>query len=130
MDRLILTHAPGRNPLAIELRDTLRANRVSVVEFNPDDLNLVVSDEVQERRAISFNTRAGAGQYELTLTVQAALYQDQMLLAGPEDFSATTTFYEDTANISGSNSGLEFALTDLRKELAASMVHRLRAVGP
>ncbi|ALO46797.1 LPS assembly lipoprotein LptE [Pseudohongiella spirulinae] len=125
---LILSHPAGPYPLRAPLIEALRASNVDLVENNNSDLQLVLSAEEQERRTISINTRAGAGQYELTVSIQANLYRAGQHLAGPETLTASGTFYEDTANISGSSSGQELLLADIRRELASQVIRRLQAV--
>lgn len=128
MSALILSHPGGPYPLRAPLLEALRASNVDIIESNNRDLQLVLSAEEQERRTISINTRAGAGQYELTVSVQADLYRAGQHLAGPETLSASGTFYEDTANISGSSSGQELLLADIRRELAGQIIRRLQAI--
>ncbi|MEC8858617.1 MAG: LPS assembly lipoprotein LptE [Pseudomonadota bacterium] len=128
MQQMALTVPSGPYPLQGALEDTLEASNVEIVHGNGQVLELALSAEQLERRAISINTRAGAGQYELMLSVDAALRQGGQVIAGPETFQVRGTFYEDTANISGSNSGLELTLNDMRRELADNIVRRLQAV--
>jgi LPS-assembly lipoprotein len=125
---LILSHPAGPYPLRAPLIEALRASNVDIADHNASDLQLVLSAEEQERRTISINTRAGAGQYELTVSIQANLYRAGQHLAGPETLTASGTFYEDTANISGSSSGQELLLSDIRRELASQVIRRLQAV--
>ena len=128
IDMLAVTGPGGPYPLRAHVTDVLRGSGVTVVDENPDGYQLVLSPERSDRRAISINTRARAGQYELTLSVDAALYRDGELFAGPETFRARDNFYEDTANITGSNSGLELTLEDLRRDLAGQIIRRMQAV--
>lgn len=125
---LAVTTPGGPYPLRAHVADVLRGSGVTVVDDNPGGYRLVLSPERSDRRAISINTRARAGQYELTLSVDAALYYDGQLFAGPETFRARDNFYEDTANITGSNSGLELTLEDLRRDLAGQIIRRMQAV--
>lgn len=125
---LIVSHPAGPYPLRAPLIEALRASNVDIADYNASDLQLVLSAEEQERRTISINTRAGAGQYELTVSIQADLYRAGQHLAGPETLTASGTFYEDTANISGSSSGQELLLSDIRRELASQVIRRLQAV--
>lgn len=128
VQQLVLTHPEGRYPLRAPLLSVLRASDVTLVDLNITDLQLLLSPETQERRAVSINSRAGAGQYEMTLSVDAELHRGGVRLAGPETLLVKGTFYEDTANISGSNRGLDLVLDDLRNELANQIIRRLQAV--
>lgn len=125
---LILSHPAGPYPLRAPLIEAFRASNVDIVDNNSTDVQLVLSAEEQDRRTISINTRAGAGQYELTVSIVADLYRAGQHLAGPETLTASGTFYEDTANISGSSSGQELLLADIRRELASQVIRRLQAV--
>jgi len=127
-DTVVVTAPSGPYPLRAEIVDVLRGNNVTVLEESPAGYQLVLSAERNERRAISINTRARAGQYELTLSVEAALYLDGQLIGGPATFRARDNFYEDTANITGSNSGLELTLGDLRRDLAGQIIRRIQAL--
>jgi LPS-assembly lipoprotein len=127
MQTLALVYPGGRYPLAVHVRDALTANGVMVPsEASPDELALQLSGEQLNRRALTLNNRGGAGQYELILQIQAAVLRDGNIIAGPEALEVTGSFYEDTANISGSNNGVEQTLDDMRRELADQIVRRLR----
>lgn len=135
-DRLTIVQPAGFYPLADSLAETLRANGVTVPDVsaagtNPDANDgyaLALSPETLEQRTISINTRAGAGQYELIMSVDATLYQNGVLIGGPETITTRGTFYEDTANISGSNSGRDLALEDMRRAMAEQMLRQLQAL--
>lgn len=126
MDTLALTYPGGRYPLADMLRDALAARNVMVPADTGDHLHLQLSAERLNRRALTLNNRGGAGQYELILQVDAYVLVAGQLIAGPETLEVTGSFYEDTANISGSNNGVEQTLDDMRRELADQIVRRLR----
>jgi len=128
MTRLSVSHPSGFYPLGEILIDSLQNNGVAIPTPNLSDYGLRLEPEELERRAVSMNTRARAGQYELRLSVDVYLYMGEQLLAGPETFTATGSFFEDTANISGSNIGQDMALNDMRFELAGQMLRRLQAL--
>lgn len=139
-DRMAIIQPTGFYPLADALAQALGANGVTVPESpltsTGSDTSasatagyaLALSPETLEQRTISINTRAGAGQYELILSVDATLYQDGILIGGPETITTRGNFYEDTANISGSNSGRDLALEDMRRALAEQMLRQLQAL--
>lgn len=129
ISELALSYPGGRYPLAEVLRDALVANGVAVpaVPAVPgDQLELRLSPERLERRAVTLNNRGGAGQYALTLQVDASVYLSGQLLDGPETVEVSGSFYEDTANISGSNNGVEQTLNDMRQDMADFIIRRLR----
>jgi len=136
-DRMTIIQPTGFYPLADSLAQVLRANGVTVPESIASGTNtvamtegyaLALSPETLEQRTISINTRAGAGQYELILSVDATLYQNGTLIGGPETITTRGNFYEDTANISGSNSARDLALEDMRRALAEQMLRQLQAL--
>lgn len=136
-DRITIIQPTGFYPLADSLAQVLRANGVTVPESIASGTNtgamtegyaLALSPETLEQRTISINTRAGAGQYELILSVDATLYQNGTLIGGPETITTRGNFYEDTANISGSNSARDLALEDMRRALAEQMLRQLQAL--
>ena len=120
IDRLTVTFANSLHPLQAPLRRYLSSYDVELVPRNASDFELLISNESVEQQTVSLNTRAGAGQYELRL--------NGTLMAGPELFQAQGNFFEDTANIGGSQSGRDIALDDLRQELAQQIVIRLQAI--
>ena len=120
IDRLTVTFANSLHPLQAPLRRYLSSYDVELVPRNASDFELLISNESVEQQTVSLNTRAGAGQYELHL--------NGTLMAGPELFQAQGNFFEDTANIGGSQSGRDIALDDLRQELAQQIVIRLQAI--
>lgn len=127
ISEMALSYPGGRYPLAEVLRDALVANGVSVPAAVPSDvLELRLSTERLERRAVTLNNRGGAGQYALTLQVDASVYLSGQLLDGPETVEVNGSFYEDTANISGSNNGVEQTLNDMRQDMADFIIRRLR----
>lgn len=136
-DRMTIIQPTGFYPLADSLAQVLRANGVTVPETTAPGTNtvamtegyaLALSPETLEQRTISINTRAGAGQYELIMSVDATLYQNGTLIGGPETITTRGNFYEDTANISGSNSARDLALEDMRRALAEQMLRQLQAL--
>lgn len=131
-DRMALIQPTGFYPLADALAETLRANGVTVPDPGTDTTvqgyALALSPETIEQRTTSINTRAGAGQYEMIMSVEAALYLDGELIGGPETITTRGSFYEDTANISGSNSGRDLALEDMRRTMAEQMLRQLQAL--
>lgn len=135
-DQMAIIQPAGFYPLAESLAETLRANGVTVPETGASGTSpaagtgyaLALSPETLEQRTISINTRAGAGQYELIMSVDATLYQNGALIGGPETITTRGSFYEDTANISGSNSGRDLALEDMRRALAEQMLRQLQAL--
>jgi outer membrane lipopolysaccharide assembly protein LptE/RlpB len=128
LERLSLSYPSGHYPLGPVMADALRSNGVDIPAANSQDYGLLLSPEHLERRAVSINTRGRAGQYEILLNVDASLLLGEQLLAGPLTFTAQGAFFEDTANISGANSGLELVLNDLRIELAQQMIRRLQSM--
>lgn len=128
IDRLTLTFANSLHPLQAPLSRYLASYDVELTPRNADDFELLVSAETIAQQTVSLNTRAGAGQYELRVSVEATLQLNGTLMAGPERFQVQGNFFEDTANIGGSQSGREIALDDLRQELAQQIVLRLQAI--
>lgn len=126
MDTLALTYPGGRYPLADMLRDALTAHKVNVPAETGNHLQLQLSAEQLDRRILTLNNRGGAGQYELKLQVEARVLRAGQLIAGPETVQVIGSFYEDTANISGSSNAVEQTLDDMRRDLADQIVRRLR----
>lgn len=88
---------------------------------------LSVGEEQTSTRTASVNSRARAAQYDLQLAVMVQLDSAGVTLFGPETLSVQRSYYEDIANIAGSNEEMELLRTEMRQELVDQLLRRMRA---
>ena len=110
-----------------QLRETLQSMGVTTVIAQTADYVLTVGPERLNSRTLSVGGRAQAAQYELQMAVEVSLQRGETLLMGPEVISVTRSYFEDTANIAGSNAERELLQTEMRRELVDIVVRRLAA---
>lgn len=79
-------------------------------------------------RPVSVNPRARAAQYELRLSVEAALSLDANFLMGPETLVVERSYFEDIESIVGNQEELEIIATEMRRELINQLLRRLEAI--
>jgi LPS-assembly lipoprotein len=118
------------SPLATQLRATLTASGVSVVTTETEQAShvLELGNEEFSRRTTAVNSRARAAQYDLHLSVNVSLISQGEYLLGPERLYTERSYYEDIANISGSNEALDLLQQEMRQELIEQLLRRLRAL--
>ena len=93
-----------------------------------DLLTLVTSDEQIASRPITVNLRARAAQYELRLSVNIALLRENQYLIDPETVFIERSYFEDIANINGSQEEIAIITAEMRHELVNQIMRRLEAV--
>lgn len=113
--------------LTRQLRDSLESVGVTTVIAQSANYVLTVGPEQINSRTLSVNGRAQAAQYELQMAVEVALERGDAMLMAPEVISVTRSYFEDTANIAGSNAERELLQTEMRQELVDTLVRRLAA---
>lgn len=109
-----------------EARLALQKAGVQVVAGETDFV-LHIGEEQINTRTVSVNGRARAAQYEVQLAIEVGLAQGEAVLFGPEVLATERTYFEDIANIAGSNEEMELLLTEMRQALVDQLLRRLRA---
>ena len=123
-----LLSAQQNSPLMQQLRAALAAADVSTSVTNEQaSYTLSVGEEQTNTRTASVNSRARAAQYDLQLAVVVQLDRAGETLFGPETLAIQRSYYEDIANIAGSNEEMELLRTEMRQELVDQLLRRLRA---
>lgn len=113
--------------LTRQLSDALESMGVTTVIAQSANYVLTVGPEQFNSRMLSVNGRAQAAQYELQMAVEVVLERGDVLLLPPEVISVERSYFEDTANIAGSNAEMELLQTEMRRELVDTLVRRLAA---
>lgn len=109
-----------------ESRKALEDAGVQIIQGDADYI-LSIGEELINRRTLSMNGRARAAQYEVQLAIEVSLSQSDKFLLGPETLTTERTYFEDTANISGSTEEMELLLTEMRQTLVDQLLRRLQA---
>ncbi len=114
-------------PFSRNLRSALQSAGVEIVDSAA--YRLSVGEEQHDIRPISVTGRASAAQYELRSTVRVSIANPEgETIFGPESIAVEKTYFEDVANIAGSNMEIELLRTEMRQELVDQLVRRLQAV--
>jgi len=113
--------------LTRQLREALESVGVTTVIAQSANYVLTIGPEQLNSRTLSVNGRAQAAQYELQMAVEATLERGDTLLLPPEIISVERSYFEDTANIAGSNAERELLQNEMRQELVDRLVRRLAA---
>lgn len=124
--RMQILSAQSNSAFEQQSRQSLQYAGVQILESNTD-YTLRLGEEQTNTRTLSVNGRARAAQYEVQLAVEVSLSQGDTLLFGPETLATERTYFEDTANIAGSNEERELLLTEMRQTLVDQLLRRLRA---
>lgn len=106
----------------------VRVEMVALESSSQDSPVLVVSNEQIISRPVSVNPRARAAQYEMRLSINIALGNVDGYLISPENLLVERTYFEDIANISGSQEEVEIIAEEMRRELVNQLMRRLEAV--
>ena len=101
---------------------------VSLDSANSDSPILMVSDERIVRRPVTVNPRARAAQYEMRLSINIALGNAEEYLISPETLIVERIYFEDIANIAGTQEEIEIITAEMRRELVNQLMRRLEAV--
>lgn len=89
---------------------------------------LLVSNERIVSRPITVNPRARAAQYEMRLSINIALGSAEKYLISPETLMVERIYFEDIANIAGTQEEVEIITAEMRRELVNQLMRRLEAV--
>ena len=100
----------------------------AVALTNSDSPVLLVSNERIVSRPITVNPRARAAQYEMRLSINIALGNAERYLISPETLMVERIYFEDVANIAGTQEEVEIITAEMRRELVNQLMRRLEAV--
>lgn len=89
---------------------------------------LLVSNERIVSRPITVNPRARAAQYEMRLSINIALGSSDKTLISPQTLIVERIYFEDIANIAGTQEEVEIITAEMRRELVNQLMRRLEAV--
>ncbi len=111
------------------LKRSLKSSGVHVLS-DPDQsfYTLQISREKNSRRTVSIDSRAKASEYELHMEVSYQLGNQDKVLLGPETLFIEKIYLEDVDNIVGKSEEVKILKNEMRKELIAQLLLRLRAL--
>ena len=95
---------------------------------NSDSPVLMIGSEQRVSRPITVNARARAAQYEMRLSIDIALGSVEEYLIPPETLVVERGYFEDIANIAGTQEEVEIIAIEMRRELVNQLMRRLEAV--
>ena len=113
------------------LRRSLEVADVTIEALRLTDSDapvLVVSNEQRVSRPITVNPRARAAQYEIRLSINIALGSSDKTLISPQTLIVERIYFEDIANIAGTQEEIEIITAEMRRELVNQLMRRLEAV--
>lgn len=113
--------------IARELRRVLRNNDVNVenVEDN-SGFSLQVGQEQNSERALSVNSQARAGEYQLTMSVPFQLLDAGTAVLGPETITLERVYLADPENAAAKSDEARLIQAEMRRELALQILRRLQ----
>ncbi len=109
------------------LRRSLDVANVRVEPSSSTAPVLIIRNEQSASRPVSINPRARAAQYEIRLSIDIALIQDETALLSPETLMVERAYFEDIANIAGNQDEVELITTEMRRDLVNQLLRRLQA---
>jgi outer membrane lipopolysaccharide assembly protein LptE/RlpB len=111
-----------------ELRRVLRNNDVAVdAAERSGGYRLQVGQEQTSERALSVNSLARAGEYQLTMSVPFQLLDTGTAVLGPETISIERVYLADPENAAAKSDEARLIQQEMRRELALQILRRLQA---
>ncbi len=111
-----------------ELRRVLRNNKVVLDAGGVTDYRLQVGSEQFFERALSVNSQARAGEYELSMSVQFQLNNSETILIEPEIITLEKVYLADPENAVAKTDEAKIIQQEMRRELALQILRRLQAL--
>lgn len=113
--------------IAREVRRALRNNDVDVDDNSQSSgYNLQLGQEQSSERALSVNSQARAGEYQLTMSVPFQLLNAGALVMGPETITLERVYLADPENAAAKSDEARLIQQEMRRELALQILRRLQ----
>ncbi len=121
--------ATSTTELMSELRQLLKANRISVVDDSKAaNYELNILEETIDKRTTGVGNDALSSAYEITLKANYEIRTKNSVLATKATASSLRSFNYNTASISSSAQEEMLLIKEMRRELVQQMLRRLNAV--
>lgn len=127
---MAVTSTDGNSDILRELRRSLLASDVTLLESPGGAYELVVGAEDSSERILSVNANARAGEYEITMTVPFQLRNGAATLLGPEILVVEKVYLADPNSAVAKAEERELMETEMRRELVNRILRRLQTVSP
>ncbi len=111
-----------------DVRQVLENNGVRVHPGAP--YSLVLSNERETSRAVSYTSAARSAEYALTLALDYELRGAQNLLLSSNSLEVESFYVQDDNNLIGSEQQAAQLRGEMRRDLVQQLVQRLRQVTP
>jgi LPS-assembly lipoprotein len=118
--------ADPNSDITRELRRVLRNNDVSVDAAESSGYSLQVGQEQNSERALSVNSQARAGEYQLTMSVPFQLLNAGTPVLGPETITLERVYLADPENAAAKSDEAQLIQREMRRELALQILRRLQ----
>ena len=129
LQSLQVQSADTNSDIARELRRVLQNNDVNVADATQTSgYSLQVGQEQNSERALSVNSQARAGEYQMTMSVPFQLLNAGTPVLGPETISLERVYLADPENAAAKSDEARLIQQEMRRELALQILRRLQAV--
>src|SRR5688572_24050307 len=127
LQTLQVQSADANSDIARELRRALRNNDVDVEDTEQNSgYSLQVGQEQNSERALSVNSQARAGEYQLTMSVPFQLLNAGAIVMGPETITLERVYLADPENAAAKSDEAQLIQREMRRELALQILRRLQ----
>lgn len=129
LSQLYVSADESKGPLVTELKKTLKANHVSVLD-NSQDANyiLTIHEETTDKRTAGVGSDALSSAYEITLKANYEIRTKNNVLPTKATATSVRSFNYNTASISSATQEEALLITEMRRDLVQQMLRRLNAV--
>ena len=129
LSQLYVAATDHKDLLTIELKKTLKANRVTLVDNSQDaNYTLTLNEESKDRRTVSVGSDALSSAYELTLKVAYEIRTKNTALPTKATAVSVRSFSYNTASISSAAQEEALLISEMRRDLVQQMLRRLNSV--
>jgi LPS-assembly lipoprotein len=129
LQNMVLVSTDGNSDVLRELRRSLIANNVTVLETpESDSYRLVIGEEDSKERILSVNSNARAGEYELSISIPFQLRTADTILIEPEILTIEKVYLADPNNAVAKDEERELMENEMRRELVILILRRLQSV--
>jgi len=125
LQTLQVESAEANSDIARELRRALRNNDVDV-DAQGSSYSLQIGQEQNSERALSVNSQARAGEYQLTMSVPFQLLNAGTSVMGPETITLERVYLADPENAAAKSDEARLIQQEMRRELALQILRRLQ----
>lgn len=129
LSQLYVSADESKGPLVTELKKTLKANHVTVLDDKQDaNYILAIHEETKDKRTAGVGSDALSSAYELTLKADYEIRTKNNVLPTRATATSVRSFNYNTASISSATQEEALLITEMRRDLVQQMLRRLNAV--